>query len=256
MSQDAAARRDDVWKRVDAIVDVALLSELDQAVDDHLDKELEDESGDAALAEANLAKSTLPYCRSILRGESCPFGEKCKFQHFAANPKGLAPPSTDLLEREALTCTLCQTLFRTPVTLPCGHTFDRDCLQRLSTQLCPLDQLPFSLPLPEVDFTLRSYIDCRFQQPLPDSRPQPDNIASAQEVVPERSEEAACPSMRGEVTSRLAGEMAAATNDIKLVSTDADLKANSAVLIGTCVWLLPLLVVVWAVLVSGWIFGK
>merc|ERR1712113_715950 len=58
----------------------------------------------------------------------------------------------------------CQSLFRTPVTLSCGHTFDRDCLQKMLRRVCPIDQQPFTTPLPEVDFTLRSYIDSRVIQ--------------------------------------------------------------------------------------------
>lgn len=143
------------------------------------------------------------YCRHVLRGDPCPFGAACRFRHFVLRPDGSVEPSAADMEREALTCGLCGNLLEAPVTLACGHSFDQACLARhvagqrqhrvppatmsaragsLFRRLggafspaataratamgqCPLDGLPFPLPLPEVDLALRDYVEARFPEP-------------------------------------------------------------------------------------------
>merc|ERR1711953_1314013 len=82
-----------------------------------------------------------------------------------------------------LSCPICCKTFRLPVTLACGHTFDKDCLEQLVARAprtkprCPVDDQVFALPLPEIDFTLRAYLSARFPQ-----RPDASAVA-AQEGI-------------------------------------------------------------------------
>lgn len=182
MGEDVRRKIQEVDKEVDAFLDSVMLADIDAAVDARLDAEILDEASGpivpSSKAELSGARDSVKYCRFVLRGEKCPFGAKCHYRHFAANPSGAAQAQEADLERVALTCALCQQLLRSPVTLACGHTFDRECLQKISRQpRCPIDQQAFALPLPEVDFTLRAYIDSRF----PASKPA-DDVPAAERV--------------------------------------------------------------------------
>mmetsp|Transcript_65489 Transcript_65489/g.102253 ORF Transcript_65489/g.102253 Transcript_65489/m.102253 type:complete len:93 (-) Transcript_65489:20-298(-) len=84
----------------------------------------------------------------------------------------------DGVPREEFNCAICQELLAYPVTLSCGHTFDRDCLERLVTAgsgvnqiesnsaaskaTCPFDRKPIKLPLPEIDVALQRFVRIRF----------------------------------------------------------------------------------------------
>eukprot|EP00747_Dinoflagellata_sp_TGD_P197966 gnl/TRDRNA2_/TRDRNA2_69997_c0_seq1.p1 gnl/TRDRNA2_/TRDRNA2_69997_c0~~gnl/TRDRNA2_/TRDRNA2_69997_c0_seq1.p1 ORF type:complete len:175 (-),score=25.25 gnl/TRDRNA2_/TRDRNA2_69997_c0_seq1:46-570(-) len=97
------------------------------------------------------------------------------------------PPRKQKLEsddtgQDELTCPICHEHFCFPVTLSCGHTFDRACLEAFlrSGQKpaggwdetdgspskgmfhCPMDRKPVALPLPEVNVTLRALAKRRF----------------------------------------------------------------------------------------------
>lgn len=191
MADDAPRRKkiQEVDKDIDAFLDSVMLDDIDAAVDARLDAEIADEASGPILpprAQLTGAKDSVKYCRFVLRGEKCPFGAKCHYKHFAANPSGAAQAQEADLERVALTCALCQQILRSPVTLACGHTFDRECLQKISRQpRCPIDQQAFTTPLPEVDFTLRAYIDSR----LPASKPVVVMPTSGQINAPNAAEE-------------------------------------------------------------------
>ena len=49
---------------------------------------------------------------------------------------------------EANTCTICLQLFFRPVTLPCGHTFCEECMERIATPVCPVCRAPFDSTTP------------------------------------------------------------------------------------------------------------
>lgn len=63
-------------------------------------------------------------------------------------------------EPESCVCAICQDVFVEPVTLPCGHSFDRRCLlSHLELRSdCPLCRKPVSLPLPEINYSLRDLV--------------------------------------------------------------------------------------------------
>jgi len=161
----------EVDREIAEFLQAEVFREISAAVDTRLDEEIEDELGDArVLVAAGDCRNSRGggchgrYCRYVLRGEQCPFGLACRFLHFHACPDGAAPPDDNAVEREALCCGICGNLLATPVTLTCGHTFDRECLLRLGrSPRCPVDGQLIVSPLPEVDFTLRSYIDARFR---------------------------------------------------------------------------------------------
>lgn len=160
-----------------ALFDSRLQSRIDGVVDSHLEEELQEE---LSLQTANLNEEErsagcpcsavvlasgqrgAKYCQYVLRGDTCPKGKGCRYRHFAGNAEGVAPPGADDKENEALSCWICGNLFENPVTLPCGHTYDRHCLEVQETLRCPRDGTPYTLPLPEVDFVLRAYIMARF----------------------------------------------------------------------------------------------
>mmetsp|Transcript_69659 Transcript_69659/g.167188 ORF Transcript_69659/g.167188 Transcript_69659/m.167188 type:complete len:307 (+) Transcript_69659:168-1088(+) len=151
-----------------------ILSAIEAAIESRLDAEVADEVGPMALKQVSHAdpgtaeSKSVRYCRFVLRGADCPYGQACRFQHFVAHRSGrrgevAAAKSEVDAEREALSCGLCSNLLKEPVTLPCGHTFDRRCLLRLPyPSYCPVDGKKIPATLPEVDFTVRAYIDLRF----------------------------------------------------------------------------------------------
>ena len=130
------------------------------------------EAEDAALCNGLLKELCGPpvYCRANLRGEFCS-GHLCGLKHL--NPesvdeskrlvsvlgKGLgdAPTRGVGKEEDAYVCAICQDVFVDPVTLTCGHSFDRHCLKEHleSKKGCPLCRAPVFLPLPKTCFALR-----------------------------------------------------------------------------------------------------
>ena len=61
---------------------------------------------------------------------------------------------------DSVTCWICFELFRDPVTLPCSHSFCRECAVGLSKQnsLCAFCRQSFSLPLPESSMILKALV--------------------------------------------------------------------------------------------------
>mmetsp|Transcript_36006 Transcript_36006/g.82696 ORF Transcript_36006/g.82696 Transcript_36006/m.82696 type:complete len:189 (+) Transcript_36006:75-641(+) len=160
------------------IFDAAILNDIDAMIDKRLNAEILDEVGPEARKYLQVedhgnedVKFSQKYCRHVLRGKDCPFGMQCRFRHFAANPSGQRCGTDEVerkgsAEREVLTCRLCHCLLQEPVTLRCGHSFDRNCLLAQKQPLrCPIDGSIVEGPLPEVDFVIRAYIGLRFRCP-------------------------------------------------------------------------------------------
>lgn len=81
---------------------------------------------------------------------------------------------------EEVTCSICLESYRDPVTLPCGHSFCRDCIQhswRCWEKMCPECRQPF----PEVTSLRRNVALSALLQALPAaiSRPEPCTGQSA-----------------------------------------------------------------------------
>jgi hypothetical protein len=92
-------------------------------------------------------------------------------------------------EEQALTCPICQDVFVDPVTLTCGHSFDRHCLEaHLATRdECPLCRTAVARPLPSASFVLRDLaaaayparVTARSAELGASAKSQPTPVASA-----------------------------------------------------------------------------
>ena len=65
------------------------------------------------------------------------------------------------------TCTVCWEVLYDPVTLPCGHSLDQRCLQKvLATEQrgCPTCRAPLPAEVPAVNVQLREVVEERYPQ--------------------------------------------------------------------------------------------
>lgn len=91
-------------------------------------------------------------------------GKAVSVERLAQDIKGLTQQVLKTQKRaeepEACICAVCQDVFVEPVTLKCGHSFDRRCLVgHLELRRdCPLCRAPVALPLPELNFALRDLV--------------------------------------------------------------------------------------------------
>jgi len=122
--------------------------------------------------------SDVAYCPFVLQNERCPKGRTCPFRHLVFSSSG-APTAGSFQKDsesadEALCCAVCQEHFVDPVTLTCGHSFDRHCLEHLiysaqrqrtfgTAQVgCPMCRKPMMTPLPEVNIALREIVKSQY----------------------------------------------------------------------------------------------
>jgi hypothetical protein len=69
-------------------------------------------------------------------------------------------------------CAVCFKVLLDPVTLPCGHTADQACLQRLVAEgnaLCPSCREPMPAVLPNVNVEFRSGVQRQYPQQVSDT---------------------------------------------------------------------------------------
>lgn len=126
-------------------------------------------------------EADVAYCPYVLQNERCPKAQKCPFRHLVFSSSGAPSKSSfsrDSNAEEALCCAVCQEHFVDPVTLTCGHSFDRHCLEHLIHSAhrarsfgaaavgCPMCRKPMVTPLPEVNIALREIVKARYPHEL------------------------------------------------------------------------------------------
>lgn len=134
------------------------------------------------------------YCVDSLRGRPCGAACKCGLRVVAKEIADLTERCLDKQpktaeEPESCVCSICQDVFVEPVSLPCGHSFDRRCLLRhldLRSD-CPLCRKAVPVPLPEINYAFRDLVaeTCPVRAsaraaelrdvpaPVPDEKPRP-----------------------------------------------------------------------------------
>ncbi|OQR83174.1 hypothetical protein ACHHYP_15004 [Achlya hypogyna] len=78
------------------------------------------------------------------------------------------------LHDDEVTCAICLDIFSSPITLPCGHTFDRACFVEVATRTakddssipCPVCRLPISRTI-VATLRINSLVDTLVQRAFP-----------------------------------------------------------------------------------------
>ena len=68
---------------------------------------------------------------------------------------------------DSCSCAVCWEVLLDPVTLPCGHTLDQRCLQRVVAaggSACPTCRKPLPAELPDVSVQLRDIVQLQYPQ--------------------------------------------------------------------------------------------
>lgn len=186
---EAQRKTFEVDRELDRLCEAEVIAGITQVLDAELDEDIKAEMDATWGEQSNLCVECsedprtepgpeVPYCQFVLQNQRCPKGRTCTFRHLASNPSGVPGPSSfsthGTCAEDALCCAVCQEHFVDPVTLTCGHSFDRHCLEHLihsaqqlrsfgATQVgCPMCRKPMVTPLPEVNIALREIVKSQY----------------------------------------------------------------------------------------------
>lgn len=94
------------------------------------------------------------------------------------------------MENEELTCIVCYEIFNDPVSIPCGHTFCRDCIEETirRSQKCPLCFCPFFNNINfKTNITLKKIIE-KLKEKNIDEAKKNEKTEIKEEKIPEKKQ--------------------------------------------------------------------